>query len=187
MGLGRPVRRGGRHGAPTVPSLRIVQGSIGADGKASNPELADALGWCDFLLHGSGPSLVAAEDVAAFVKHVGKPFGVFGITHGSFLSGDDRDLLGRARFVFFRDSVSLARAKADGVQCPVLEFGPDGAFACDLRDDAAAAAFLRRHRLADRGVPVLHPAPALHAVLAHPPGPGPGRKASRPQRRDGGA
>jgi len=129
------------------PRLRIVQGSIGADGKASGAELGEAVGWCDFLLHGSGPSLVAAGDVAAFVKHAGKPFGVYGITHGSFLSGDDRDLLGRARFVFFRDSVSLARAKADGVQCPVMEFGPDGAFACDLRNDAAAEAFLRRHRL----------------------------------------
>lgn len=130
------------------PHLRIVQGSIGADGKASSAELGEAVGWCDFLLHGSGPSLVAAGDVAAFVKHAGKPFGVYGITHGSFLSGDDRDILGRARFVFFRDSVSLARAKADGVQCPVMEFGPDGAFACDLRNDAAAEAFLRRHRLA---------------------------------------
>ena len=130
------------------PGLRIVKGTIGADGRASSPELGEALAWCDFLLHGSGPSLVAAADVAAFVKHVGKPFGVYGITHGSFLSGDDIDLLGRARFVFFRDSVSLARAKADGVQCPVMEFGPDGAFACDLRNDAAAEAFLHRHRLA---------------------------------------
>jgi polysaccharide pyruvyl transferase WcaK-like protein len=130
------------------PRLRIVKGTIGADGKASSAELGEAVGWCDFLLHGSGPSLVAAGDVAAFVKHCGKPFGVYGITHGSFLSGDDGDLLGRARFVFFRDSVSLARAKADGVQCPIMEFGPDGAFACDLRDDAAAEAFLRRNRLA---------------------------------------
>jgi len=130
------------------PHLRIVQGSIGADGRASSAELGEAVGWCDFLLHGSGPSLVAAGDVAAFVKHAGKPFGVYGITHGSFLSGDDSNLLGRARFVFFRDSVSLARAKADGVQCPVMEFGPDGAFACDLRNDAAAEAFLRRNRLA---------------------------------------
>ena len=52
--------------------------------------------------------------MAAFVKHTGKPFGVYGITHGSFLSGDDKDLLSQAKFVFFRDSVSLARAKADG-------------------------------------------------------------------------
>jgi polysaccharide pyruvyl transferase WcaK-like protein len=131
------------------PQLEIVKGTIGADGRASNQDLADAVARADFLLHGSGPSLVAAKDVAAFVKHTGKPFGVYGITHGSFLSGNDRELLSQAKFVFFRDSVSLARAKAEGVTCPVMEFGPDGAFACDLRDDARATAFLRANGLED--------------------------------------
>ncbi len=131
------------------PKLQIVKGTLGPDGRASNPALADAVARADFLLHGSGPSLVAAKDVAAFVKHTGKPFGVYGITHGSFLSGNDRKLLGQAKFVFFRDSVSLARAKAEGVTCPVMEFGPDGAFACDLRDDARATAFLQAHGLED--------------------------------------
>jgi hypothetical protein len=129
------------------PKLKIVKGTIGADGTASNAELGEAVAWCDFLLHGSGPSLVAAKDVAAFVKHTGKPFGVYGITHGSFLSGNDKDILSQAKFAFFRDSVSLAKAKADGVQCPVMEFGPDGAFACDLRNDSAAQAFLRANQL----------------------------------------
>ncbi len=129
------------------PKLRIVKGGIGADGKASNKELGDAVAWADFLLHGSGASLVAAKDVAAFMKHTGKAFGVYGITHGSFLSGDDKDILSQAKFVFFRDSVSLAKAKSEGVKSPVMEFGPDGAFACDLRNDAAATAFLRANGL----------------------------------------
>lgn len=128
------------------PGLRIVKGSIGADGP-SNGELADAVGWADFLLHGSGPSLVAARDVAAFVKHTGKPFGVYGITHGSSFSGNDRELLGQAKFVYFRDSVSLAHARKEGIDCPILEFAPDGAFACDLRNDAAATAFLKANGL----------------------------------------
>jgi polysaccharide pyruvyl transferase WcaK-like protein len=132
------------------PSLQIVKGTISADGKASNPDLADAIAWCDFLLHGSGASLVAARDVEAFLKHTGKPFGVYGITHGSFLSGDDTALLSRASFVFFRDSVSLALARKQGVSSPVMEFGPDGAFGCDLRDDAAATSFLAANRLEER-------------------------------------
>ncbi|MEO5821224.1 MAG: polysaccharide pyruvyl transferase family protein [Vicinamibacteraceae bacterium] len=131
------------------PELQIVKGTIGADGRASNPALADAVSWCDFLLHGSGPSLVGAGDVAAFVKHTGKPFGVYGITHGSFLSGDDAALLSQARFVFFRDSASLALARTQGISSPIMAFGPDGAFACDLRNDAAATAFLGAHDLAD--------------------------------------
>ena len=97
-----------------------------------------------------GTSLVAAKDVAAFAKHTGKPFGVYGITHGSFLSGDDKDLLSQAKFLFFRDSVSLELAKKQGVRSPIMDFAPDGAFACDLRDDAKAIEFLKAHGLLDQ-------------------------------------
>ena len=128
------------------PKLRIVKGTIGVDGKASNTELGEAIAWCDFLLHGSGASMVAHKDVAAFVSATRKPFGVYGITYGGFGTAE-KDLLSRAKFVFFRDSVSLAKAKTDGVRCPVMEFGPDGAFACDLRDDQAAVDFLRANGL----------------------------------------
>lgn len=131
------------------PKLKIVKGSLREDGTASHPDLGAAVEWADFLLHGSGPSLVAAKDVAAFVKQTGKPFGVYGITHGSFLSGDDQALLGKARFVFFRDSVSLELARKQGVASPVMEFAPDGAFACDLRDDATATEFLKAQGLED--------------------------------------
>lgn len=132
------------------PKLKIVKGTIDAEGKASNADLAEAVAWADFLLHGSGPSLVAAGDVAAFAQHTGKPYGVYGITHGSFFTGGrDKDILSGAKFAFFRDSVSLEKAKADGVTCPVMEFGPDGAFACDMRDDAKATAFLRANNLED--------------------------------------
>lgn len=130
------------------PRLKIVKGTIGADGHPSDPALADALAWTDFLLHGSGPSLVAAKDLAAFRQHVGKPYGVYGITHGSFLSGgDDRSVMDGARFVFFRDEPSLQLARSQNIQAPILEFAPDGAFACDLCNDAAADAFLSAHDL----------------------------------------
>lgn len=132
------------------PKLKIVKGTIDAEGKASNAGLAEAVEWADFLLHGSGPSLVAAGDVAAFARHTGKPYGVYGITHGSFFTrGGDNAILSGAKFAFFRDSVSLEKAKTDGVTCPVIEFGPDGAFACDVRDDTKATAFLRANNLDD--------------------------------------
>lgn len=130
------------------PRLKIVKGSLKDNGEASNRELGDAVAWADFLLHGSGPSLVAAKDVAAFVKHTQKPFGVYGITHGSFFDANNsKQLLGQAKFVFFRDSVSLKGAQEAGVKCPIMDFAPDGAFACDLRDDAKAEAFLKEHDL----------------------------------------
>ena len=130
------------------PQLQIVKGSIGANGKASKPELADALAWTDFLLHGSGPSLVAARDVAAFAKHVGKPYGVYGITHGTNPpTADERTVFDGARFVFFRDELSLKLARTQNLKSPIVDFAPDGAFACDLRNDAAADAFLAAHDL----------------------------------------
>lgn len=45
------------------PKLKIVKGQIDSKGKAANDALAEAIKWSEFLLHGSGPSLVAKKDV----------------------------------------------------------------------------------------------------------------------------
>ncbi|MCX6855935.1 MAG: polysaccharide pyruvyl transferase family protein [Verrucomicrobia bacterium] len=113
---------------------------------------------CDFLLHGSGPSLVAEKDVIKWHETTGKPYGVYGITlpmQGSTATKPAADsvisktiqVLSGGKFAFFRDSVSLALAKEKGCTCPIMEFGPDGAFATDLRDDEKALAFLHEHGL----------------------------------------
>lgn len=128
------------------PDIPQVQGRILDNGKASNAALQKAIDSADFLLHGSGPSLVATKDVAAWREHVRKPYGVYGITL-SAVSDDTRPLLNDARFVFLRDSISLKLAKSEKIQAPVVEFGPDGAFACHLRNEKKALAFLEQHGL----------------------------------------
>jgi polysaccharide pyruvyl transferase WcaK-like protein len=114
---------------------------------------------CDFLLHGSGPYLTAHRDLASWKKETGKPYGIYGITMAA--AGDPglkimrnngldetvRDLLNGASFVFLRDGRSLEVVRRAGVTSPIIEFGPDGAFAADVRNDAAAIAFLRDHGL----------------------------------------
>jgi polysaccharide pyruvyl transferase WcaK-like protein len=131
------------------PALAIVR---------SPDEVAAAFRECDFLLHGSGPSLVGRADVRRWSEQTGKPFGVYGITfpgvYGtpaemSRANPVDIELLTKARFAFFRDSVSLAFAREHGVTSPIMEFGPDGAFAVDVRNDEKAQAFLSEHRLED--------------------------------------
>lgn len=114
---------------------------------------------CDFLLHGSGPSMVAYRDVARWRAETGKPYGIYGITTGTITNevhdvlhnpGKQftmRELFNDAQFVFFRDTVSLQKVKDAGVTCPIMEFGPDGAFAVDLRDDEAAESFLKANQL----------------------------------------
>jgi polysaccharide pyruvyl transferase WcaK-like protein len=113
----------------------------------------------DFLLHGSGPYLTAHRDVEAWQKETGKPYGVYGITmapagdpgmkimRNNGLDERCRQLLNGASFVFLRDSVSLKVVRDAGVTAPVIDYGPDGAFAADVRDDASATAFLQKHGL----------------------------------------
>ncbi|MFM7606905.1 MAG: polysaccharide pyruvyl transferase family protein, partial [Prosthecobacter sp.] len=46
-----------------------------------------------------------------------------------------------------RDSASLEFVKQKGCICPLMDYGPDGAFAVDLADDAKAEAFLNANGL----------------------------------------
>lgn len=130
------------------PRLKTVQGDA----------VKQAFDQCDFLLHGSGPSLVAQKDVARWHQETGKPFGIYGITFSAQESTATQptpdsalartiEIFNAARFVYFRDSVSLGVAQKKGCTCPIMEFGPDGAFATDLRDDEKAEAFLKAHNL----------------------------------------
>jgi hypothetical protein len=139
--------------AARFPKLRIV---------SSPDELKAAFRECDFLLHGSGPSLVAEKDVVKWAESTGKPYGVYGITlpqQSSTATQPAPDsvfnktigVLNHARFVFFRDGVSLDLAKRKGCEAPVMGFAPDGAFATDLRDEARAVAFLKEHQLEEGG------------------------------------
>jgi hypothetical protein len=131
------------------PKLIIIKGP-----EAQKAAFAE----CDFLLHGSGPSLVAEKDVVKWSKETGKPYGVYGITLPSQGSASTKptpdatilktvEVLSGGKFAYFRDSISLELAKKKGCMCPIMEFGPDGAFATDLRDDVKATAFLKEHGL----------------------------------------
>ena len=112
----------------------------------SKADQQTALAACDFFLHGSGPGLVGRAE-ADLARQAGKPYGFAGITLSDEEIATHRDLLAGATFVFTRDSESLEALRATGIDGPVLGFGPDATFACDLRDDAAAAALLARHDL----------------------------------------
>ncbi len=126
--------------------------------KPGTEALEHAFQECDFLLHGSGPSIVAEQDIVRWHRETGKPYGIYGITfskkHSTSVNttSDEAlkhsvDVISQARFVFFRDSKSLELARELGARSPVMEYGPDGAFACDLRDPEKAGAFLTRSGL----------------------------------------
>lgn len=131
-----------RHGVREMLQARFPRVPIVQKGA----DVQRAMRECDFLLHGSGPSLVAHKHVKLWREKTRKPYGVFGITVPA-INKEIRDHLTNAAFVFFRDTVSLKLARTKGVKCPVMEFGPDGAFAVDVRNDKAAQAYLRAHGL----------------------------------------
>ncbi|MFT4693054.1 MAG: polysaccharide pyruvyl transferase family protein [Verrucomicrobiia bacterium] len=134
------------------PKLKIVSG---------NKALAQAFTECDFLLHGSGAEFVAERHVVQWLnspKSKGKPFGVYGITFPPKRSWKTAPVpeenisksvavLNQARFVYFRDSESMRFARSKGCRAPVMAYGPDGAFACDVRDDPKAKRFLKASEL----------------------------------------
>jgi polysaccharide pyruvyl transferase WcaK-like protein len=130
------------HGVEEMLRRRFPKLVIVKDAEAIKAAFAE----CDFLLHGSGPSLVAEKHVEKWRKETGKPYGVEGITFSSS-NPDSIKLLSGAAFVYFRDSVSLQFAQDHGCTCPIMEFGPDGAFGVDLRHEEAATTFLKANGL----------------------------------------
>lgn len=128
------------------PQVQIVKGNLDGEGRPTTPELQAAFDRATFLLHGSGPSVVRSQDVAAWRRVTGKPYGIYGVTMAE-VDEALRELLSAAEFVFCRDTISLQLARDRGVTCPVLEFGPDGAFGFHLRDDEQALAFLQQQGL----------------------------------------
>ncbi len=124
------------------PGLEIAKGKLDDDGHPDSAALREAFASADILVHGSGPSLVAGDHVRAWKRLTGKPYGFLGITLDQ-PSEADLGLVEDAAFLYCRDSATLDQVRGRLVRCPVVEFGPDAAFACDLRNETAAENYLR--------------------------------------------
>ncbi len=127
------------------PTLQIVEGKMEQHGNFP-AAIEKILENVDFFLNGSGPATLGWAEALAFKKQTGKPFGVYEVTYGLY-GTPEKEMLSQAAFVYFRDSVSLALAKAQGIEPPVMGFAPDAAFAFDCTDDAKASLFLKEHKL----------------------------------------
>lgn len=118
------------------PKLKI----LAKDGAAKE----EAFKTHDFLLHGSGPGIVGQKFITEWTEKTGKPYGIGGVTwSGGGARKEGVKVISGAKFAFFRDSVSLELAKKMGATSPIMEFGPDATFACDLVNDEPAAAWLK--------------------------------------------
>lgn len=160
----------GPEGKPTPP--------LDSNGRPAWPELAAAWEEADILIHGSGSGFAARAQLAAWHRATGKPYGVLGVSVDPISGfGEGRDpeggtlaslrtrieklprghldeetrwILDHAAFFYARDTLSRDYLRMQGVDTPILEFGPDSQFGMTLRDDERGDAYRAEHGL-ERG------------------------------------
>lgn len=131
------------------PRLFIVKGALDEQGKPNSPELKEAFSKADFMLHGSGPSVVGHQGLKSWREATGKPYGIYGVTIQD-ISTELEDLLKGASFVYTRETHSLNNLAEKGIRGEHTGFTPDATFAIHLLDNKKAAKFMRQHDLLDR-------------------------------------
>ncbi len=88
------------------PKVQILYGGVNSEKDVNNPEILKAFEDADLMIHGSGPLLVGADNLACWMKHTTKPFGVFGTTLQNpkeYHTG----ILKKASFIFTRETISI--------------------------------------------------------------------------------
>lgn len=154
------------------PRLRIAEGEIDASRRASTPALAEAWTQAEFFLSPTKNARSYTEWAAT-----GRPFGLFGasfdpvtdrrtrpqgLTLRELRAEIERLPLGefekkfgprsfyeKATFIYPRDTLGLRFLQREELKPGALEFGPEGCFALDLRDETRAADWRKRHGLAE--------------------------------------
>jgi polysaccharide pyruvyl transferase WcaK-like protein len=129
--------------------VKIIYGGVDKDKNVSNPEITEAMKEADLMIHGSGPMLVGADNLDCWIKHTGKPFGVFGTTlqnPNEYHTG----ILKKAAFIFTRETKSIEHLKKSGIEGPHVKFAPDATFYLSIRDDEKANRFLKENGLTEK-------------------------------------
>lgn len=134
------------------PKVEILQGNLFKDGEKDR-RLQEAVKNCDLFIRNSG----MGQDITfmQFCRKHGRPYGLFGQSYfPSMIEGDGaderRDLLNHAAFIYTRETKTLDILRNGGVKTPVLEFGPDGCFGIDVRDDERGLATMKKLGLEER-------------------------------------
>ena len=131
------------------PKVKIIYGGVDAEKNVSNPEIMEAFKEADVMIHGSGPGLIGADNLASWIKHTSKPFGVFGTTlqsPGEYHTG----ILKKASFIFTRETISIDHLKKVGIQGSHIQFAPDATFFLNIHNQEKADQFLKENGLVDK-------------------------------------
>jgi len=134
------------------PKVEILQGSLTGKGE-KDEALRQAIMGCDLFIRNSG----MGQDISfmQFCQKAGRPYGLFGQSYfASMVEGKGAEeriaLLNAASFIYTRETKTLSILKGAGIKTPVLEFGPDGCFGIDVRDDMRGLATMKKLGLEER-------------------------------------
>ncbi len=134
------------------PKVTILQGKL--DGKSEKDEaLQTAIKQSDLFIRNSG--MGQETSYMQFCRKHSVPYGLFGQSFfPTMVQGDGAaeriDLLNHAAFIYTRESKTLNILQSAGIRCPILEFGPDGCFGIDVRDDSRGLATMQKLGLEDK-------------------------------------
>lgn len=134
------------------PQVEIVQGSLTGTG-ARDEQLRQAIGRADLFIRNSG----MGQDTSfmTYCRKIGKPYGLYGQSYFAGMvegpgAAERIALLNGAAFLYCRETKTLDLLRKANVKTPVLEFGPDGCFGIDVRDEGRGLATLKRLGLEER-------------------------------------
>jgi polysaccharide pyruvyl transferase WcaK-like protein len=131
------------------PDLNIVHGSFDKDLIPQDNSLKQAFNEADLFIHGTGPSVVAADWLRCWQKNTGKKFGIFGVTIQN-IDEKLKELLLAASFIFTRETASIDVLRKSGITGDHISFAPDATFCLSVHDESKANAFLTENRLEHR-------------------------------------
>lgn len=131
------------------PKVKIIYGGVDAEKNVSNPEIMEAFKEADVMIHGSGPLLVGADNLAAWMKQTTKPFGIFGTTLESPVEYHV-GILKKASFIYTRETLSISHLKKAGIIGDYVAFAPDATFFLNIQDKEKADRFLKENGLEEK-------------------------------------
>lgn len=135
------------------PHISIVRGKMDIHGKTESPELAKAFETADVVIHNSGMafnSFWKAPSILEACNRNNKAIVLYGQSFDGFKPEDEGFMvrqLSQAAAIYCRDTESYQYLRRIGVRSSILEFGPDGCFGIDLRNDQKAQAYMKQHGL----------------------------------------
>ena len=134
------------------PKVEFLQGSLTKGGE-NDRRLQEAVKGCDLFIRNSG----MGQDLSymQFCRQHGVRYGLFGQSFFPTMvqgagAAERIALLDHAAFIYTRETKTLRILKEGGVKTPVLEFGPDGCFGIDVRDDARGLATMAKLGLEEK-------------------------------------